>query len=224
MKDQLSNFQQIAVKAGYNEAGKSLGQQVDAMQRLVDSYLKRSSAQEQHYKATDADIKQLGSWFTQNQQAISKVCNNINNLCSDIEHMTVTIKVEKAAPNILKKEFEKIAGMSTAAFIKTINIQALNHVLNSKVSQATQANANTQLAAAWVNQGLIVFRESLLLIVAWLIMTVITITASISSLFLPGALKGLSFVIIAIYLVVILLSWKQRNNLITKILNQVSEE
>lgn len=224
MKDQLSNFQQIAVKAGYDDAVKSLGQQVDAMQRLVDSYLKRSSVQEQHYKATDADVKQLGSWFSQNQASISQICHNINNLCTDIEHMTVKIQVEKAAPDILRKEFEKIAGMSTVAFIKSINVQALKQVLDSKIDQATQADANTQLTGAWVNQGLLVFRGSLLLIVSWLIMTVIAITIAVSSLFLPGVLKGISFIIIAIYLVIMLLSWKQRNTLITKVLNQVSEE
>lgn len=204
LKAQISDFETLAAKVGFDKASQQLGQQVGSLQSLVDSYLKRSSVNEQHYKATDADIKQLGAWYKANQQAIRALVQRINHLCDDIENQTITIKVEKAAPTILKQEFEKIMGVSVKQYVDQINIEAIKQALSIPVNQANTASSNAQLYAGWMNQKL---QSSMLTILLWLCTTVVGVICTVGCMLLPGWFKLITLVVLAVYAVVMVISW-----------------
>jgi len=204
LKAQISDFETLAAKVGFDKASQQLGQQVGSLQSLVDSYMKRSSVNEQHYKATDADIKQLGSWYKANQEAIRGLVQRINRLCDDVESQTVTIKVEQAAPDILKQEFEKVMGMSVKQYVDRININAIKQAFAVSVKQANTASSNAQLYAGWMNQKL---QSSMLTVLLWHCTTAVGITCLVGCMLLPGWFKLVSLVVLAIYAVVMVVSW-----------------
>ncbi|WHO86605.1 hypothetical protein [Limosilactobacillus oris] len=218
LKDLLSDYQTLAAKVGSDQATKQYGQQVKALQNIVDSYMKRSSSQEQHFKATTADIQQLGQWYNSNQQAIKVLIQRINALCSDIENHTVTIETTKLAPEMLKEAFEDLTKMSVAQYVDHINYKNYTDVLKLSVQTASQASTSAKLYASVSKQFLTTFQKGIFWLMIWGAALLLSNLLVMGTLMLPGIWKGLSIVVLAISITVFIFTWKHTSDLIDQVI------
>lgn len=208
---------------GSDQATKQYGQQVKALQNIVDSYMKRSSTQEQHFKATTADIQQLGQWYNSNQQAIKVLIQRINSLCSDIENHTVTIETTKLAPQMIKEAFEDLTNMSVAQYLDHINYKNFTDALNLSVQTASQASLNAQLYAEVSEKFLSTFQNGIFWLMIWGATLLLSNLLVMGTLMLPGIWKILSVFVLTISVVVFIFTWKHTSKLINLAL-QAKEE
>lgn len=224
LKAHLTDFQAIAAKAGNDEATKAYGQQVTALQHLVDSYMSRSNETVQHVKATNADLKELGQWYTENQQAIKLLVQRINKLCSDIETHQIHVNINEQVPLLLKQAFEQLVGMNVGQYLDHINYQNYTKALNVAVQRSDNASANAQLFADYCKQYLESFRKGMYWLMLWLPCLLLSNLLVMGTLLLPGAWKVLSVLVTTVIVVASIFTWKHTDNLLQKILANDSKE
>lgn len=224
LKSHLSDFQAIAAKAGNDEATKTYGQQVSALQNLVDSYMAKSSETVQHVKATTADVKQLGTWYTENQKAIKTLVMRINRLCSDIENHQIHVNINKQVPLLLKQAFEQLVGMNTAQYLDHINYKNYTSALNVAVQQSDNASANAQLYADYCKQSLETFRKGTYWLMLWLPCLMLSNLLVMGTLLLPSVWKVLSILVTIVIVATAIFTWRHVDSSLQKILNNEKKE
>ncbi len=224
MKAHLSDFQAIAAQAGNDKATQEYGQQVSALQNLVDSYMAKSSETVQHVKATTADVKQLGQWYTENQKAIKALVMRINALCADIENHQIHVNINKEVPFLLKQAFEQLTDMSVAQYLDHINYKSYTDALNVSVEQSGQASNNAQLYASYCKEYLETFRKSLFWLMLWLPCLLVSNLLVMGTLLLPDAWKILSVLVTIVIIPAFILTWKHTDSRLQKILGSNKED
>ncbi|MGE9969636.1 hypothetical protein, partial [Limosilactobacillus reuteri] len=208
LKNLLSNYQTLAAKVGSDQATKQYGQQVKALQNIVDSYMQRTSTQEQHFKATTADIQQLGQWYNSNQQAIKVLIQRINSLCDDIENHTITIETTKLAPQMIKEAFEDLTSMNVAQYLDHINYKNFTNALNLSVEASSEASNNAKSYADISKQFLTTFKTGITWLMIWGGVLLLSNLLIMGTLMLPGIWKGLSIFVLAISITAFTFTWK----------------
>lgn len=178
----------------------------------------------QHVKATNADLKELGQWYTENQQAIKLLVQRINKLCSDIETHQIHININKQVPFLLKQAFEQLVGMNVAQYLAHINYQNYTNALNVAVQRSDDASANAQLFADYCKQYLETFHKGLYWLMLWLPCLLLSNLLVMGTLLLPSTWKVLSVLVTAVIVVTSVFTWKHTNNLLQKILTNDSKE
>lgn len=176
--------------------------------------MQRSSAQEQHFKATTADIQQLGQWYNSNQQAIKVLIQRINSLCSDIENHTVTIETTKLAPKMIKEAFEDLTEMSVAQYVDHINYKNYTDALNISVQTSSQASHDAQLYAEISKQFLSTFQKGIFWLMIWGAALLLSNLLVMGTLMLPGIWKMLSVLVLVLSVTAFTFTWKHTSKLI----------
>ena len=95
-------------------------------------------------------------------------------------------------------------GVSVKQYVDQINIEAIKQALSIPVNQANTASSNAQLYAGWMNQKL---QSSMLTILLWLCTTVVGVICTVGCMLLPGWFKLITLVVLAVYAVVMVISW-----------------
>lgn len=185
--------------------------------------MKRSSAQEQHFKATTADIQQLGQWYNANQQAIQLLIQRINALCSDIENHTVTVKTTKLAPELLKEAFEDLTNMNVAQYLDHINYKNYTNALKVSVQASSQESLNAKLYATLSKQYLLTFQTGIFWLMIWGASLLLSNLLVMGTLLLPGAWKILSVLVLIMSVTVFIFTWKHTSKLVKEAM-QVKED
>ena len=137
----------IVYNEGLKDNLKGANQRIDALQKRMDNSTRSMSDIAKQNDAMNADFKQIGETLNQSTQAINNNTNCLKRVLTNGFNIHTTDVTKSVA-----QEFEEVIGKPLSTFLSEKLLQELRFKLKTSVSQANQAQADTQVLANEVRE------------------------------------------------------------------------
>ena len=137
----------IVYNEGLKDNLKGANQRIDALQKRMDNSTRSMSDIAKQNDAMNADFKQIGETLNQSTQAINNNTICLNRVLTNGFNIHTTDVTKSVA-----QEFEEVIGKPLSTFLSEKLLQELRFKLKTSVSQANQAQADTQVLANEVRE------------------------------------------------------------------------